>query len=351
MGLHLYSIIKKKKREVYVMKDNRLKGIIALAVVTVISFGVIYGSKILVKDEAGNNSDNNQVQEELPGAIDVVGAEEIVSAREITDGGGNVTSYSVVSEAKGFAPKPVTLEVIFAKDAKTIQEIKVVSHAETPGYGANMEEESFLNQFKGIPAPIYLRGKAPVTDTNDLQDNTQETGAGLQDGIYRVEADSVDDKGYLYMLTIKVEDGMITSLVFDSMNREGEYKSYLSTVGEYVMTDDGLTWKEQADALANYVLENQSIEGLAVDENGKTDVVAGVSISINNFLELAEKALQKAATGEGAEDIDTNDSGDYVADSGEVGEIDGISGATVTTDAILKLVNNAYEFIKDYAGK
>ena len=46
------------------------------------------------------------------------------------------------------------------------------------------------------------------------------------------------------------------------------------------MTDDGLTWKEQADALANYVLANQSIEGLTIDENGKTDVVAGVSISI-----------------------------------------------------------------------
>lgn len=31
------------------MKDNRIKGIIALAVVTIIAFGVIYGSKILVK--------------------------------------------------------------------------------------------------------------------------------------------------------------------------------------------------------------------------------------------------------------------------------------------------------------
>ena len=41
------------------------------------------------------------------------------------------------------------------------------------------------------------------------------------------------------------------------------------------MTDDGPTWKEQADALANYVLEKQSIDGLTVDENGKTDVVSG----------------------------------------------------------------------------
>ena len=40
---------------------------------------------------------------------------------------------------------------------------------------------------------------------------------------------------------------------------------------------------------------------LLIDENGKTDVVAGVSISIGNFIDLAEKALIMAASGEGAE--------------------------------------------------
>lgn len=334
------------------MKDSRLKGIIALAVVTILAFAVIYGSKILVKDETGNNKDDNKVQEDLPGAIDVTGAEGIVSAREITDGSGNVTSYSVVAEAKGFAPKPVNWEIVFESDAKTISEVKVVSHSETPGYGAQMEESSFLDQFKGIATPIYLTGKAPVSDAGDnAQADTPDVTAGLQDGIYRVEADEVDSSGFLYILTVKVEDGNITSLVFDAMSREGEYKSYLSTVGEYTMTDDGPTWKEQADALANYVLENQSVEGITVDDNGKTDVVSGVSISINDFLELTERALVKAATGEGAETSGEGEAVDYATNGGEVGEIDGISGATVTTDAILKLVNNAYEFISAYAGK
>lgn len=334
------------------MKDNRLKGIIALAVVTVISFGIIYGSKILVKDEKdnGGKTDNTQSQQDLPGTIDVTGAEGIVSARELTDDSGNITGYSVVSQAKGFAPKPVTMEIIFDKDAKTIKEAKVVSHSESPGYGANVEEESFLSQFKGIPAPIYLKGKAPVPEAGNGQDTTANTEGGFKDGIYRVEADSFDNQGFLYMLTLKVEDGVITSVVFDSMNQEGEYKSYLSSVGKYVMTEDGLTWKEQADALAAYVLEHQSIEGLTADENGKTDVVAGVSISINNFLDLAQKALKKAAAGEDAESIGA-DNAPVPADGGEVGEIDAISGATMTTNAVLELVNKAYEFIKDYAGK
>ncbi|TAH69498.1 MAG: FMN-binding protein [Anaerolineaceae bacterium] len=329
------------------MKDSRLKGIIALVVVTILAFGVIYGSKILVKDETGNN---NQTQEDLPGAIDVTGAEGIVSAREITDDSGTVTAYSVVAKAKGFAPptNPVTWEVIFENDAKTIKEVKIVSHGETPGYGAAMEESSYLDQFKGIPAPIYLKGKAPVSDAAT---DTPNVSGGLQDGIYSARTEEADSSGFIYLLTIKVENGNITSVVFDAMNREGEYKSYLSTVGEYTMTEDGLTWKEQADALANYILENQSIEGLTVDENGKTDVVSGVSISIDDFLELTEKALVKAASGEGAEAIGTGDTGVVAAGNGEVGEIDGVSGATVTTDAILQLVNNAYEFISAYAGK
>ena len=134
------------------MKDDRLKGIIALAVVTIIAFGVIYGSKILVNDKTDNNIGKDQVHEELPGAIDVEGAEGIVSAREITDDSGAITAYSVVSKAKGFAPptKPVTWEVVFESDARTIREVKVVSHAETPDYGAAMEEESYLEQFQGM---------------------------------------------------------------------------------------------------------------------------------------------------------------------------------------------------------
>ncbi|NLL72485.1 MAG: FMN-binding protein [Clostridiales bacterium] len=154
--------------------DSRLKGIIALAVVTVIAFGVIYGSRILVKDEAKDNNDNGAVVEDLPGAIDVSGAEGIVAAREITDGGGNVTSYSVTAEATGFnAGFPITMEVIFENDALTIQEVKLISHAETPGYGKKMEEDNYLDQFKGMTATdaesIDVISGATVT-TNALVD-------------------------------------------------------------------------------------------------------------------------------------------------------------------------------------
>ena len=59
-----------------------------------------------------------------------------------------------------------------------------------------------------------------------------------------------------------------------------------------------LLWKEQADALAEVVLSDQSTEGILLDEDGKTDSVAGVSINITSFIELTEEALELASTGE-----------------------------------------------------
>jgi len=448
------------------MKDNRLRGIIALAVVTVLSFGVVYGSKALTKDTS-NNGTTNQSGDQTEGGLDVSGFDGITAAREITDGSGAVTGYAVTTAAKGFAGN-VTLEVNFDADGKTINGLSVVSHSETPGYGANMENEDYLSQFNGITAPVYLPGNAPAVEATETEEEpakettteettplelkdgtyTAETELGnngykdvvtvtiqdgaitevvwdalneagekksvlsangqyvmtedgptwaeqaeaiaafvvenqttnaismdengktdsvagvsisvdgfvklveeclaqasgtvtLKDGIYKVEADSVDNKGYLYMLTLKVENGAITSVVWDSMNELGEYKSYLSSVGKYVMTEDGLTWKEQADALAAYVIENQSIEGINLDENGKTDTVAGVSISIDRFTSLVEEALQMAATGSGDTDSKPVSEGPSY--------VDAISGATVSSDAIVEAINRGYDFISSYA--
>ena len=50
------------------------------------------------------------------------------------------------------------------------------------------------------------------------------------------------------------------------------------------MTEDGPTWKAQAEALAAAVIENQSLGFLTTDEARKTDAVAGVSISVSDFI-------------------------------------------------------------------
>ena len=65
----------------------------------------------------------------------------------------------------------------------------------------------------------------------------------------------------------------------------------MSSDGRYVMTENGPKWYEQADALAEYLIENQTEEGL-LDESGyATDAVASVSIYSGGFLEAVKACL------------------------------------------------------------
>ena len=320
------------------MKNNRFKGVITLVVVTIISFAIIIVSKLALKEETSDNDKKSAVG----GSIDIGEEEGIVSAGELLDDNGNVAGYVVTAKAKGFVGD-ITWDVIFDTDGKTITDVSVVSHTESEGYGSKMEDDEFLKQFIGIEAPVYLRGNAPINDDSQSEESTQVSG-GLVDGIYYLEDEEVvgNFKNYL---TLKVEGGVITSLVWDCKDEVGEYKSYLSSVGKYVMTEDGLTWKEQADALAQVVLEDQSTQGILLDEEGKTDSVSGVSIDISDFINLTEKALEQASSGQGAVKADSDN---ILASNGSATELDGISSATATSEAIIELVNRAYNFISQY---
>ena len=75
----------------------------------------------------------------------------------------------------------------------------------------------------------------------------------------------------------------------------------MSENGEYTMTEDGPTWKAQAEALAKALIENQSLSFLTTDAEGKTDAVTGVSISVNGFIDLATQCLEQASGIEVAE--------------------------------------------------
>ena len=100
--------------------------------------------------------------------------------------------------------------------------------------------------------------------------------------------------GYKNMITMTVENGAMTYVSWDAKDQNGETKSQLSADGRYVMTEAGLTWDKQAEALAQYVIENQTVTGLA-DENGYTDAVSGVSINVFPFVNGIRNCMVQAA--------------------------------------------------------
>ena len=170
----------------------------------------------------------------------------------------------------------------------------------------------------------------------------------LKDGTYTVEGK--ENQGFVGIVTLIVENGKITSVVWDGRNAAGEYKSYLCSVGEYTMVEGNPTWKEQADALAANVIENQSTKGIVMDEKGNTDSVAGVSISVGEFVSLVEEALVKASTGDTAQEAPAAEAPAQEAPAAPVEgtEIEGISGATISSTAVMDGINAAQKFIKEF---
>ena len=72
------------------------------------------------------------------------------------------------------------------------------------------------------------------------------------------------------------------------------------------------------------------------EETGKTDAYAGVSVDISSFVELAVSALNQAGADASVE--------------GGTGAVDAVSGATVSSKAVVLAANEAYRFVQGLGG-
>ena len=157
----------------------------------------------------------------------------------------------------------------------------------------------------------------PGTETNTGTNAEQGT---LADGNYFAKGEA-DEQGWMYMVQLDVNGGKIESVNFDAanVNTAGKTKKELSKSGEYGMKAGGASseWHEQAELLEKALVGQSNTSSITVNDEGKTDAVSGVSIKVNNFVELVDKALaagpvEKGAYKDGsyhAEQADFDDSG------------------------------------------
>lgn len=305
------------------MKNKNVRGIIALAVVTALSFGVIMGSKALAKDMGAGAS--NTAEEQVKEEIDTKGAEGIEKAVKTENG------YMVTAKVKGYGGD-IVMNVSFDAEKKKVTKVEVTEQKETEGLGAKVADAEFLSQFEGVEAPVFLPG---MSLEKEEKVSDEELLKELKDGTYEAKAEAADNNGFTDVVTMTVADGKITEVNWEAVGEDGSKKSVLSENGEYVMTEDGLTWKEQAEALANALIENQSLDFLQVNEQGKTDAVSGVSISVGGFISLAEKCMNEAAGVEETEEAPANGT-----------QVDAVSGATISSTAVVTGINKAFEFLQ-----
>lgn len=350
----------------------------------------------------------------------------IKKAYMIPDEDGELEAYDVYVTVPGYK-SDIETKVRIEKDGDELLDLQILSQDETPELGGKIVESSFLNQFKGKELPIALSGQTvgngagvatqsrsnsegslvlsgtgnaemqtPGQEANDTasdMDNAADTtgqsetsenngtentansnlGEAVQriDGVYRAEGEEFG--GSRSQVTMVIENGEITELHWDAFDAEGNGKRALSLQGKYTMTEDGLLWADQADAVQNYVIEHQGLSGLTTNEEGKTDVVSGVSISIASFKELVKDCLAQATVGgadgagnsgatdgngensvggagSGGNESTGNNAGNTTGngsntDNPAASKVDSVSGATISSTAVVKAVQIAYEFV------
>lgn len=143
----------------------------------------------------------------------------------------------------------------------------------------------------------------PASDENvDVTTPEDNEDATYEDGVYFATEDGFSEKsGWKYAVTLEVEDGVITSAKWNGAHVDGgKDKVTRSQDGEYVMVEGGTPWHEQAAVAEEFLLENQDPTAITYnDDEGHTDDLAGVSIHVIEFFDLAEKALEAGPVGYG----------------------------------------------------
>ncbi|WP_054957426.1 FMN-binding protein [Paenibacillus dakarensis] len=175
--------------------------------------------------------------------------------------------------------------------------------------------------------------KAPETaDANKSQTQTEAPASDVKageykDGNYFAQGEMNEKSGWQYNVTLKVEGGKITAADWNASNiKAGKDKKTVSESGEYGMKEKGgaqAEWHEQAEKAEQFLIEKQDPAAITFNDEGKTDAISGVSISVNEFVELAQKALQAGPTEAGP-----YKDGAYHAE----GEMDAKSGWQPTVD-------------------
>lgn len=299
------------------------KNMLSLAVAAVLATILLWGSDRLTHsliEQQKNEQTAAVFAELLPAsrfeALTTTENKPITAAYRAFDEQGRLLGFAVSVRVDGYAG-PIIVHAALSADAATVYGIRIGEHRETVGYGAGITDKAFLSQFQNRTPPLAL----------------SEGARTLQDGVYRAAEQSYDSSGFRDFVEVTVSGQEITAVNWDSERQNSEEtKKSLSRAGEYIMSQTGLPWHEQAEIMERVLLEKQDPAAIVYQSStGKTDAYSGATISVEPFARLAALALAQA-TKSGTDSVD------------------GVSGATKSSVAVVSAVNTAATFVKNIVG-
>ncbi len=239
-------------------------------------------------------------------------ADNITHAWRAYQANGNFLGYAVTVTVAGYIDT-IEVHTAVASDKATVKGIRIGTHRETDGYGARVAESAFTDGFALRRAPFSLGNSS---------------AASLQDGVYRAAESNYDASGFRHFVELTVSNREITAVNWDAEQQDGnETKKELSRSGHYRMSDTGLPWHSQAEIMERALLDVQDPSRLVYSpDTGKTDAYTGATVTVSPFVKLASEAFRQAQVTEGT-------------------AVDGVSGATASSKAVVAAVNQAVSFV------
>lgn len=132
----------------------------------------------------------------------------------------------------------------------------------------------------------------------------EKVSDSYKEGTYKGEAiDNYGGEENIATAEITIDsNGKIVSVVLDTTYTKDGVKTTKKTLGSnYGMkkgnSDYGesyLEWDEQVKLLEQFVIDNNGIDKIKLDNDSKTDVVSGCTIKIDALYKALENAIEKA---------------------------------------------------------
>lgn len=283
---------------------NWVRSAISLVLISALSLGLLFGLNAVTKDRIAGQAQEalkKTLGEILPAdsyeEVDLTAAADyadIKQAYTAFDASGNVVGYVVSVVGKGYHDG-LNVTVALNADGTVFNGLRVGENEETEGIGTKVTDAGFYGQFANLSAPTNIKGDPKPGSPAPAKQ--VPAASEWVDGTYYAEQADFDGAGYKYTLEMTIENQKITSVLWDALEKDGKANKRQGSMDKTYDMDNapGLWWHEQAELTEQNLIKTQDPLATVLESNGKTDAIAGVTVEIASFTDLAIDCLNQSA--------------------------------------------------------
>lgn len=168
-------------------KPKSLKWLISLAVMIVLSVGVIVGTIAINKAVTEKNNQPVEVGFEIASTLPVSLSENelnVTSVEKAFDSKGNMVAYIVYGNVIGYNQEvPIEMSTVITPDASVVCSVDIINQQETEYLGVRIQTDEFKNQFKGRKLPVKSSASLTKGSSIDMLAKSTISSQAVVDGV------------------------------------------------------------------------------------------------------------------------------------------------------------------------